>query len=63
MPVIEALLAKAPALLVRAVVGVVRAIMNSPDPMRAAKRAALAAAADEGAEAALKQILGRRPKK
>ncbi len=68
-PIVSALgevgraLAKAPAPVVRVVVEVVKAILASPDPARAAKRAALAASSEEASEAALKRLLGPTVKK
>jgi hypothetical protein len=49
----------APAVL-RIVVQTLRAIAASPDPLRAAKRAAIAATSEEASEAALKELLGRK---
>jgi hypothetical protein len=47
----------------RVLVAIARAIVGSPDPLRAAERALAAASSEEASEAALRKLLGRSPRR
>lgn len=56
------ILAKAPPALVRVVVALVKDILTAEDPMRTAKRASAAAAAEIASDAAIRKAMAARAK-